>query len=215
MKVLLALAACGALGLGTARFSPSMPPAAGGARLAAETAVQQASLYSLGMRRVAADLALIRLIIYYGTREGDDDGHGHGEEGGHHELLPRGMAVLDADPSFTYPALYTAGALAFNLQRPDEAIRMLEYALARDPRNAQLQAYLAAVGFHKKGDRKSVIALLEPMLDYEDCPAMIKHLMAVLYKRERRFDRARALYTELLDHPDYAVVARQELDKLN
>ena len=223
--ILAALALSALLGAGAARFSPSAFPAAAAGALRADTAVQTASLYALGMRRAAADLGLIRLIIYYGTHEesgGLDHGHGPHDGHDHHsdpskrhlELAPRAMAVLDADPAFTYAALYAAGALAFNLQRPDEALRVLDHALSRDPRNFQLRAYVGAIGFHKKGDRKAVIAALEPVLAYPDCPAMIKHLVAVLYKREGLADRARALYTELLAHPDYAAVAKQELDKL-
>jgi tetratricopeptide (TPR) repeat protein len=180
--------------------------------------VESAGLYALGMRRAAADLGLIRLIIYYGTAQrGDHDhgqpGHVH-SEGDHRELAPRALAVLDADPAFTYAALFAAGALAFNLQRPAEALEVLEYALARDPKNWKLRAYVAGVGFHKKGDRKAVISALEPVLAYSDCPAMVKNLMAVLYKREGRLEKARALYTELLEHPDYSVVARQQLERL-
>lgn len=213
----LSLAAAAALGLASSRLSPTLPPLAAGRSLSSESAVESATLFALGMRRAAADLGLVRLMIYYGTSRGEHDhgqpGHVH-SVGDHRELAPRALAVLDADPAFTYAALFAAGALAFNLQRPEEALEVLEYALARDPKNWKLRSYVAAVGFHKKGDRKAVIAALEPVLAYPDCPAMVKNLMAVLYKREGRLPQARALYMELLGHPDYAAVARQQLEKL-
>lgn len=208
----------GALGLAAGRLSPALPSLAAGKSLSSESAVESAALFGLGMRRTAADLGLVRLIIYYGTSQrGEHDhgqpGHVH-SAGDHRELAARAIAVLDADPAFTYAALFASGALAFNLQRPEEALEVLEYALARDPRNWKLRSYVAAIGFHKKGDRAAVIAALEPVLAYPDCPAMVKNLMAVLYKREGRLREAAALYTELLSHPDYAAVARQQLDKL-
>lgn len=188
--------------------------------ISSEAAVETVGFYGLGLRRAAADLALIRMMIYYGTPEdeeahllgfGGHEGHQHGAGGRHPELLHRARAVLSADPSFTYAALWASGALAFNLDRPDEALELLETALARDPRNFQLRSYVGAIGFHKKGEPKKVIEVLEPVLAYPDCPAMIKHLMAVLYRKAGDRARSRALYEQLLSHPDYRIWAEQAL----
>lgn len=206
--VLGAVLLCAGLNTMSGRLSPSPPSLRAGHALNPDTAVESAGLYSLGLRRAAADLGLVRMLIYYGTSENPDgtpevetghEGHHH-SHGMHRELLPRALAIIDADPSFTYSVLYAAGALAFNLNRPDEALRLLSYALSRDPRNAALRSFAAAIGFHKKGDINGVIALLEPLLEDQDCPTMTKHLLAYLYRKAGRVDRARSLYADILEH---------------
>jgi tetratricopeptide (TPR) repeat protein len=195
-------ALCASLNNLSAKLSPAPPSLRQGRALSPDTAVEAVSLYSLGLRRAAADLGLIRMLIYYGTREDPHEHHEHAHahnEGKHLELLPRALAIIDSDPSFTYASLYASGALAFNLDRTEEALQLLQYALSRDPGNFQLRSYVGAVGFHKKGDIKSVIALLEPALEYPDCPTMIKHLVAYLYRKDGRSEKARALYQEIRD----------------
>lgn len=199
---------CAGLNSMSGRLSPAPPSLRSGFALSPDTAVESVGLYSLGMRRAAADLGLIRTLIYYGTGENPDgtpdSGHGHPghhhAQGKHKELLARARGIIDADPSFTYAVLYVAGALAFNLDRPDEAIDLLKYALSRDPRNVPLRSFAAAVGFHKKGNRGSVIELLEPLLGNPDCPTMTKHLLAYLYRKDGRLSDSRALYQDILDN---------------
>ena len=201
--------------------------------LAPETAMETASLVSLGMRRLAADLGLVRLLIYYGTAEslgGHGEEHADGDEASHGphpdlawgggaypELGPRARRILDADPSFDYAALYASGALAFNLDRPAEALRLLDYALSRDPRNRQYLAYAAAVGVHRKGDPAGVVRLLEPVLGTPDCPIMIKHMVAYLYMKSGQRRKAAALYRVIRDttqDPGYRGLAEAALARL-
>lgn len=195
------------------RSRPSPPGPAPEFHAVQETALETAGLFALGMRRLAADLGLIRVIIYYGTPEDDGHGHGHGHHGHdefdpehperhygggrYPEMLAKAKSLVDVDPAFVYPVLFASGALAFNLNRPDEALELLSYALARDPRNLQYQSYVGAIGFHRKGDSAAVISLLEPALASPDCPTMIKSIMAFLYKRSGRRDKAIALYRDI------------------
>lgn len=193
---------CAGLNGLSARLSPCPPSLRQGRALSPDTAVESVSLYSLGLRRAAADLGLIRMLIYYGTGDGSHEHHEHehsSDDGKYTELLPRALSIVDSDPSFTYAALYASGALAFNLNRTEEALQLLQYSLSRDPGNFQLRSYAGAVGFHKKGDIKNVIALLEPALGFPDCPTMIRHLVAYLYRKDGRTEKARALYKEILE----------------
>lgn len=187
----------------SARLSPAVSCLRLGRALQPDTAVETVSLYGLGLRRVAADLGLIRMLIYYGTGHGGYGAHAHEHEeherDEYPEILPRVLAILDSDPSFTYAALYASGALAFNLERPREALDVLAYAIARDPDNFQLHSYVGAVGFHKKGEAGNVIALLEPIVDSPDSPTMIKHLLAYLYRKQGQKEKARALYRLIRD----------------
>ncbi len=228
----LGLAACCTLNLAATRLAPAPKAAAAGVRLNADSAVEDAALLSLGMRRMAADLGLVRLLIYYGTPEeagvvSEEPGSHpyldpmHPElawGGGHYpELASRAERVLDIDPSFTYVAIYAAGALAFNLNRPDQALDVLRYAAARNPGDVELAQYMAAVGFSRTGDKRRVLRLLEPMLSRPDCPTMIKNMVAYLYLSRGDRARAAALYREIAESsrdPGYRGIARMMLRRL-
>lgn len=190
----LAVALLGAVFLNLA-FLPSRPvlPGLSVLRLDQESALRVAGFLSLGMRRAAADVELIRLLVYYGTPE--EGRHGHEWGGGEYpELGLRARRALDLDPSLRYAALVGAGALAFNLQRPDEALALLSHALSRDPGYWQYRAYAGAIAFHRKGDVESAIRLLEPALDEPDCPTLIKSMTAFLYRRTGQREKAVRLY---------------------
>ncbi len=228
----LGVAACCAVNLGARRFLPPPPHDPIGMRLRADSAVGDAALMGLGMRRLAADLGLVRLLLYYGTPEEAGvvkeepgshpfTGREHVEKsyggGVYRELAPRAERVLDIDPSFTYVALYASGALAFNLNRPDEALQVLQYALARNPDNLDLKSYAAAVGFQVHGDAGAVIRLLGPTLSRPDCPTMIKSMVAFLLLRQGRRAEAIALYLQIIEtsrDPGYVSTARRMLDAL-
>lgn len=236
-SVALALAACAGINALSRWARPRAAPDPLPVKVAAQGAVETAALFSLGMRRVAADLGLIRLLIYYGSPKLDHDDASHdalGHDHAHHfdpehpersygggkyeDIGPRAMRILDVDPAFGYPALMAAGALAFNLSRPDEALELLRYGLARDPGNPQYRRYVAAVGFHRHGDMKSVIGILEPLLKEPDCPTMIKGMVAFLYLRMGRRQDAVELYREIMDFSrdeGYRRLARQKLAELN
>ena len=210
MKWAAPLGLCVALNAVSFRLRPAPPPLRQG--LAADGAVESSALFSLGMRRLAADLGLIRLLIYYGTPPELSWGGG-----AYPELGPRALCILDADPSFSYAALYASGALAFNLDRPDEALRVLQYALSRDPRNVEYEAYVAAVGMHRHGDKAGVIRILEPVLGESDCPDMIRNLVAYLYVQSGRKAQAAVLYRFLRDKgkdPAYRRMAVAALKRL-
>jgi tetratricopeptide (TPR) repeat protein len=232
-----ALALCALLNSLSLQVRPTLWPMRQG--LSEDGAIETSALVSLGMRRLAADLGLVRLLVYYGSSEsgpcgtsdaagehGDHRGHAHFDRdhperswggGRYSELGPRALRILDADPAFSYAALFAAGALAFNLNRPDDALRVLDYALSRDPRNHQFQAYVAAIGFHRRGDSREVIARLEPFLGAPDCPVMIKHMVAFLCERSGRRGRAIGLYREIQGaskDPGYRRMAEAALKRL-
>lgn len=234
LAVGLCLAAAANLGLGTALPPPSADPF--GIKSGSEGAVETAALFGLGMRRMAADLALIRMIIYYGTPE--DDGHGHEGPHEHHghqdhdaehpersygggtygRLSAMAMSILDLDPAFTFAPLFASGALAFNLNRPEEAVELLRYAIRRDPGQTQYHAYLGAIGFHRKGKPEEVARLLEPLVAYNpDCPTLIKNILAFLYKRTGQYRKAAALYLDIYEtsrDEGYRRMAERELREL-
>ncbi|MFH1724759.1 MAG: hypothetical protein ABII00_09070 [Elusimicrobiota bacterium] len=225
---LCALAAAALLlGLNAAtRDTVRLPyPAPSEMRLAADDAVTSASLLSLGMRRLAADIAFVRLLIYYGTAEYHGPGHHHahhhwgGPEYGcglYAQIGPRALRILDLDPFWSYPLLYGAGALAFNLERPDEGVALLKEGLAYRPRDPEFLAYMAAIAFHEKGDMARVITELTPVMREPDAPTMLKNMVAFMNERLGRKVEAARLYREILESRDesYHESALRALNRL-
>ncbi|MFA6028878.1 MAG: hypothetical protein WC969_03385 [Elusimicrobiota bacterium] len=228
LSVVAALALIAALNAGVSRVSPEAAlPAVAELRSAPEDLVRDASMLVMGMRRLAADLTFVQLILYYGSPDsrGEEDPAEHGRPGHAHrdfaagayaELLARVRRVLALDPRFEYAAFHVAGALAFNQNRPDEALVLLEEARGRRPENWRYAAYIAAIGFHKKGDAESVLKALAQSLAEPDCPTMVRHMAAYLNEKAGHRVEAASLYRELLASRDenYHEIARRGLRRL-
>jgi tetratricopeptide (TPR) repeat protein len=234
MRALAALAFIAALNGAVNRLYISPVPPAQTVRLSPEDAVRTMGFMALGMRRLAADISFIQLLVYYGSPEEEPErpfdylaqyysSERHGEhhhenyEGGSYpELGPRALRILELDPLFSYAPLYSAGALAFNLQRPDEAVALLDEARKREPKNWRYSTTIAAIGFHRKGDGEKVLAELAPVLSDPDCPTMLKNIAAFLNVRTGRKAEAVRLYREILLSRDvnYREEARKSLEKL-
>ncbi len=162
--------------------------------------MQDLATLSLGLRRLGADLEFLRLLQYYGTEEaGVPERVAENGGGRYPEVLPRTLRLLDLDPFFTPAALFAAGALAFNLDRPDEAVILLQTALRRHPQQWRYHAYLAAVGYQKARDPEQVMRVLEPFVWEPDCPTLVKNQVAFLMRHAGRLDEARKLYRNILD----------------
>lgn len=200
---LAALSAAAALGAVSAGLPAAGFPTVPSASLAGDGVVAGATLWSLGMRRLAAELAFIRALVYYGTHEDEheghsaDDGHDHGGKG-YEELLPRFRRILALDPYWTHPVLWGAGALAFTVDRPDEAILILDEGLKVRPADAKLLATVAAVGFQQRGDLAQALERLMPVVDSGEAPTMLKNMAAYMNERAGHRDVAVRLYREIL-----------------
>ena len=217
------------LNAGALRLFPPAPTRP--AHFDAENAVRNASLIALGMRRLAADVEFVEMLVYYGSPEEREHPfeylhsyyfevaarHGHIREGGvYPELASRALRILELDPGFSYAPLYAAGALAFNLQRPDEAVSLLTQARLYEPKNWRYPFYIAAIGFHKQGDGERVLSELAPVLSDPECPTMLKNMAAFLDVRLNHIPQAVRLYRQILESRDtaYRAAAREALEKL-
>lgn len=225
-----ALAAWGAGGLLGARAYASPLPSP--AEIRAPLSGAAADMFSLafGARRLFAELWFVRLLQYYGTKEGPDGDegaahvhgphcdHGPGYGTGHYpEFFARARHVLELDPDFVSAGLYSAGSLAFNLDRVGEAEAILMYGLKYKPREWKYLQVLAAIGYSSAKDPAAVAKALEPVLKDPDCPAMLKQLAAFLNKHIGNYARAAEIYADILAtsrDPFYLQNARRELDKL-
>ncbi len=170
---------------------------------------------SFGLRRAGAGLLFINLLQYYGTPEIDehaafhehDDGHGHKHI--HYEGEPEFGAgkyplfyeysrkIIFMDPYFSNAVLYSCGALAFNLNRPDQAISLLKTAMSYS-QNPDYYKMLAAIAVKNAGNRKELAQLMYEIAVKKDTPAILKNSAAFINKVNGRPDRAREIYELIL-----------------
>ena len=203
--------------------SPFPPPSA--LREVRHSAIEDMLALSLGARRLFADLWFIRLMQYYGTpelEEGETDpsaAYERGENGAgkYPEFMALSRHIAALDPYFKNAVLYSAGSLAFNMNRPDEATGLLNYALANTPRDWKFLIMLTAIGYSKSAEPAKVAQIIAPLVRERDCPVMLKQLAAFLNKKAGNYAEAAAIYADILQtsrDPFYTLNSEKELRKL-
>ncbi|MEW5951579.1 MAG: hypothetical protein GX447_07695 [Elusimicrobia bacterium] len=170
---------------------------------------------SFGLRKAGAGILFINLLQYYGTPEipehaeiiEHEDGHGHKHI--HYEGEPEFGAgeyplfyeyskkILFLDPYFVNAALYSCGALAFNLNRPDQAIALIKTVLSYS-KNQDYYKMLAAIAAKNAGTRKELAEIMYEIALKEDTPVILKNSAAFINKKIGRNDRARDIYKIIL-----------------
>jgi tetratricopeptide (TPR) repeat protein len=182
-----------------------------------ETAVTDMSLALAGARRFGADLAFIQMLQYYAEptegappAAGGAEVHVHDAREGHSDVDPTArLAVFPRlrehilraaalDPYFHYAYLFGAGALAFNLNRSDEALDLLRRGSAADPRFWRYRLYAGAIAYRNSAEPEKVVALLEEAMRYPDCPTMLMNILANLHKKRGDYRRAAEIYEQIV-----------------
>ncbi|MBI4369845.1 MAG: hypothetical protein HY547_06420 [Elusimicrobia bacterium] len=198
-------------------------------------------LVGLGLRRLASDIAMIDLLVYYGTHEhaghetggrfaGDPSLTGRappgvlrrraaGSEilGSYIDLLPLARRILGLDPYFRYATLYAAGALAFNEDRTRQAVDLLNEARLRDQKYWPYTLTLSSIAYKKINDFPELVRSLEPLIELPECPSMLKNISANIYWKIGRREDALRIYRGLRDfapEDDYRSNARYKLELL-
>ncbi|MDX6769937.1 MAG: tetratricopeptide repeat protein [Elusimicrobiota bacterium] len=155
-------------------------------------AFRDAVLASGGLRAVAADLAWVQLLQYMaGNLPEIEDRPGRR----HDRVLQLSRRVMRLDPHFHRAPLYGASILGWfeEVDRPDEAVELLDEAIRRAPEEPLFKLYLAAMAFKRAGDDARMVALLERSFDDPRAPSTMKAILANLY--QRRGEPAKALET--------------------
>jgi hypothetical protein len=165
-------------------------------------AVQDAGAALAGARRVGGDVAFIQLLQYLGVQEAHGHRHEPGEEHGHADhfidFLPFSRRFLVLSPYFHQGILFSGGVLGFVLNRPGEALSLLGEAARRDPTFWRYRLYAAAIAYGEGEQPEKVIPLLEEAMKYPDCPGILMHLLANLYKKRGDFPNAIRVYFHIL-----------------
>ena len=153
----------------------------------------------LGMRRMTADIAWIAVLQYYGSFDMARQGSNPNVRVIHPALKTLVQRVIRLDPYFHSAYLYGAGSLAFNLNRYEEALEILEEGIRHNPTYWRFRLYVAAILWKQKGRSDKMIPLLEKALLYPDCPTLVKSCLANIYKARKNYARALDIWLNVLE----------------
>ncbi|MBD3271568.1 MAG: hypothetical protein GF384_03400 [Elusimicrobia bacterium] len=151
-------------------------------------------------------------------------GHWHGDHyhpawntrTGFPDLYVKTLRVINLDPYFHYAYLYSAGALAWNLDRFDDAYKLLSKGIENDPSYGQFAVYMSAILFKEKGDTEKMIQTLEQVVTFDDCPNLVKSILANYYEKQGNYYKSLALWINIFETNDeqYVNRAREQIDEL-
>jgi tetratricopeptide (TPR) repeat protein len=203
----------------------ALPPL--GSPPSADHAVQDVAAALGGARRFGGDLAFIQLLQYFGggdkaeATEDEDHPHGPGESHSHASWLPRflplSLRIAALSPCFHEAFLFAAGSLGFVLDRPDDALVLLERVSGADPTFWRYRIYAGAIAYRRDASPVKTVALLEEALKYPDCPSLLQNILANLHKKLGHYDRAAAIFRFTMEtsrDPGAVNTARLGLERL-
>lgn len=164
----------------------------------------------LGSRRLAADLAFIQTVIYYGSPDPAvgkkrDCGpechqeHIHIHFHPHMNIKNYALRVLRIDPHFHFSHLFWSAALAWVQERPEEAIDILKEAAGYRPDYWTYSLYMAAMTLRRDKKEEEVMPLLDRMVRMKGCPDIVKNHYALLCEKYGLRERAAQIWTQLLN----------------
>ena len=153
---------------------------------------------ALGSRRVFADIWLIRILIYYG-KENIGEGHASSADEVYSEFYERAFHIARLDPSFRSANTLTAAILAFNMSQYEDAENLLKYLLKYQPKQRFYTQTLLSIAQKKKGNPEAVLESILPIIREPDCPALIKNVTALLYRRAGQWQEAEKIYIDIIN----------------
>jgi len=150
------------------------------------------------------------------------------EGGVYRQLLQHCSRIINLDPFFSYVYLYGAGSLAWNLNRPDEAIQLLQNGISGMERYKaditkdvqqpfwQYHLYISAIIYRKMGETAKMTSMLEMAVTQPECPSMVKAVLANIYQKENKAVPALKLWIEIYDShdPTYHERSKQKIAEL-
>lgn len=134
-------------------------------------------------------------------------------------LYEKTLRIIYLDPFFHYVYLYSAGALAWNLDRYDQAYDILRRGMENDPSYWRFSLYLGAIIYKEKGEFQKMVDSLEKVVNYPDSPNLIKSILANYYEKTKQYYKSLALWIRVYESDDESYHHRsaaqiQELQKI-
>ncbi|MFN3550729.1 MAG: tetratricopeptide repeat protein [Endomicrobiia bacterium] len=198
-----------------------------------------------GLRKVVSDLAWIQLLQYYGSepeeieedeskeisqrenKEVNDhyETHNHVEHitkiqpGKYKQLLKYLKRVVLLDPLYNLVYFYGIGSLAWNLDRPEEALDLANIGLKNlefqkeEPTSDywEIVKYQQAIYYKVAEKYKEMLDKLEEIVQSGKSPNVVKSILANLYKKYGMYEKSLKLWEELLLSGDTEYVERAKI----
>jgi tetratricopeptide (TPR) repeat protein len=108
--------------------------------------------------------------------------------------------TADLNPHFLKPYELGASVLAFQVNRPQEAIELLRRGIETNPSSVRLKLLLASIGYLNADQYGSILPLMEGILRSGDAPPMMVNILANTYQKAGRWDDAIRVWRWILNH---------------
>ncbi len=208
------MALCAGAGL-RASSTPRFPPLSQLVR--GPFQAQDLQLSAMGLRAAAADIAWVQLLQYAGGEPAPTEESGRR----YSRLKDMTLRVVRLDPRFQRAYAFGAAMLAWDpeVQRPDEALDILQEGIRNNPDYGLLRLMVAALAYKKQGDMPRMVGLLESSLDDPACPSLMKAILANIHKERGEYAAALAVWENVLangrDDASYQERARRQIDVIH
>ncbi|MDD5491748.1 MAG: hypothetical protein PHV60_03575 [bacterium] len=194
-----------------------------------------------GLRSLAADMAWIKTLQYYGgptegeTKEehehhlaeearsgqhnNEDEAHNN-DPNAYRDLYALCARAVWLDPYFIHVYDIGSAAIGFVQERYDEAAMLLKEGIVWNYNPDSVKYWrmnyaLAALGFNKVKEYEKAIVILEKMIDPDDSPVILLRVLANTYEKNGDFGKALKMWRFIgLKFPDQANKADRKISDL-
>ncbi len=166
----------------------------------------RAVAFLTGYKVLIGHVFWIRVIQYYGDAENGADHYS--------KLYDYCRLASDLNPQFISVYSYGAAALAYQLNREDEAFKLLQKGVQANPQDASLKLMYAALTYHGHSDYKKEIPFLETQIAQGNAPTMMVNILANTYMKVGRNEDAIRLWRHILATTDSDVTKDEAAKKL-
>ena len=156
--------------------------------------VQDLAALLVGSHRVAADLAYVQILQYYGKTQHEEEFERYNMPGNYPLLKEYTQRFMRLDPYFNGGILEFAGALGFMEKESDQALDVLKEAIALDPSYFRYGLYIAAILYKNQGNDAELIRTLQKAVEAKDCPPLLQGVLGNLLKKNGRYEEAALVY---------------------
>lgn len=143
----------------------------------------------LSLRKAAADMKWMEIIQHCGESLYHRD---HGKV-----LAKLADEAVGFDPRFTYVHKFTGAMLMWPCRNPRAAVSLLEKGIRDNPSETGLKLYLAAFTYSRLENLRGEVGMLERLAVAPDAPPVVQKILANVYEKQGRPDKAAAMWRYL------------------
>jgi len=154
----------------------------------------RATAFLSGYKVLIGHAFWIKVLQYYGDADNRVDHFA--------KLYDYCRLASDLNPQFLPVYTYGAAALAYQVNRMDEAVKLLQKGILANPKANNLKLMLAAMTYHNTADYEKEIPFLELQIAQGNAPTMLVNILANTYEKAGRVDDAIRLWSWILKTTD-------------